>query len=228
MKILETVRAVIEEKSAGRNTPLRVAVNGIEGSGKTHFAENLTAYLARNRFTARHIPIDGFHHPRAVRYRQGRNSAAGYYKDAYDEAAFVHKVLRASQDDPPVITPAVHDLDTDRKLEIQPVRIPADTIIITDGAYLFKPVFRDCWDVKIFLKIDAATALRRGIRRDAAALGGDTAAAEMYRHRYHAAFERYVRECAPEASADIVIDNTDYDTPDIVTIRHEFKHLSDV
>jgi len=228
MKILETVRAVIEEKSAGRGTPLRVAVNGIEGSGKTTFAEHLTAYLARNRFTARHIPIDGFHNPRAVRYRQGRDSADGYYEDAYDETAFAQKVLHASRDDPPVITPAIHDLDTDRTLDVKPIRIATDTIIITDGAYLFKPVFRDGWDLKIYLRTDPATAMRRGVRRDAAALGGDIAAAELYRNRYHAAFERYVRECAPEASADIVIDNTDYDRPDIVTIRHEFKHLSDV
>ena len=29
-------------------------------------------------------PVDGFHHPAAVRYRQGRSSPRGFYEDSHD------------------------------------------------------------------------------------------------------------------------------------------------
>ncbi|HEX4394916.1 MAG TPA: hypothetical protein VH084_25745, partial [Mycobacterium sp.] len=63
--------------------PLRVAIDGITASGKTTLGNELTAAITERGPVIR-IPMDDFHHRRAHRYRQGKDSARGYYEDAYD------------------------------------------------------------------------------------------------------------------------------------------------
>jgi len=56
--------------------PIRVAIDGVDASGKTTLADELVAPLKRTgRFVIR-ASIDGFHHPATVRYRSGRLSVA--------------------------------------------------------------------------------------------------------------------------------------------------------
>jgi uridine kinase len=40
-----------------------------------------------------HLDSDGFHQSRDIRYRQGRESAHGYYEDAYDFSSLVRLTL---------------------------------------------------------------------------------------------------------------------------------------
>jgi uridine kinase len=101
-------------------------------------------------------------------------------------------------------------------VNIEPVCITDDTILITDGAYLFKPIYRDHWDLKIYLKTDFDTALDRGIKRDAELLGGYRSAIDKYKNRYHAASKIYNDENTPEIQADIIIDNTDFYKPVVI------------
>ena len=62
--------------------PLRVAIDGRTASGKTTLANEIaTALRARGRTVIR-TSVDGFHRPRAERYRQGRFSAEGYLDQA--------------------------------------------------------------------------------------------------------------------------------------------------
>ena len=72
--------------------PVRVAVDGITASGKTTFARAQKRQPSARGRSAAHLSMDGFHNPRAVRHRQGRDSADGYYLDAYDFAAFARLV----------------------------------------------------------------------------------------------------------------------------------------
>ncbi|WP_327341046.1 hypothetical protein OG384_37395 (plasmid) [Streptomyces sp. NBC_01324] len=57
--------------------PLRVAVDGITAAGKTTLARALVSAVAGRGRPALHLSMDGFHHPRAHRHRQGRDSAVG-------------------------------------------------------------------------------------------------------------------------------------------------------
>lgn len=206
--ILEQVIADLQQK---KNRPLRVAINGVEGTGKTVLAEKFTHYLQSQGKAAIHASIDGFHFNKAHRYRQGRDSAMGYYEDSYDELAFVENVLRASQSDEPYYIPATHDLETDEYITLPPVVIPSNAILVTDGAYLFKPNYREHWDLKIYLKTDFETAMQRGVERDAGHLGGIEAARAKFRARYHEASRIYIAKNHPEEIADIVIDNTNFE-----------------
>ncbi len=49
---------------------VRVAVDGVDGSGKTMFATELSATLRRRGRCVVLVSADGFHHVRAVRYRR--------------------------------------------------------------------------------------------------------------------------------------------------------------
>jgi uridine kinase len=194
----------------GTDRPVRVAVDGITGAGKTTFAEHLADTLRDQGRPVVRVTMDGFHHPRAVRYRQGRGSADGYYEDAYDFEA-VRRVLL----DP--LGPggdgryrtAVIDLAADVPVEEAPVAAPPGSVLVVDGSFLQKPALRDGWDLVVYLRASFEAAEERGARRDADLLGGLDAARSAFRTRYHAAQRRYLAECDPEAHADVVVDVED-------------------
>lgn len=194
-----------------KNKVLRIAINGIEGTGKTVFTEKLTKYLFDRGYNAIHISIDGFHNTQEIRYRQGIDSYMGYYEDAYNENEFIEKVLLSSQKVKPFITKRVHDIKMNTVVIEDPVEIPHDSIILTDGAYLFKESYKDHWDIKIYLKTDFQTAEKRGIKRDNELLGGEQKAKEKYESRYHRSSKYYIENNKPEEQADMIIDNTDFE-----------------
>lgn len=209
---------IVERVGAlGPLRPIRVAVDGITAAGKTTFAGRLAdALSARGRPVIR-VSMDGFHNPRALRYRQGRGSADGYYEDAYDFDA-VRRVLL----DP--LGPggdrryrtAVIDLAADEPAGGTSLVVERYAVLVVDGSFLQKPELRDGWDLVIYLRTSFEAAEERGARRDAELLGGVEAARTVFRSRYHAAQRRYLAECDPETTADIVIDVEDPAAPTIV------------
>ena len=126
-EIFELIKLRIEIIQSKKDKPTRIAINGVEGTGKTVFAEELTGYLNAVGKDAIQISIDGFHYNKEVRYRQGKNSAKGYYEDSYDEMAFVNKVLKATQTENPNYTTATHDLETDDYLNLESLQITYNT-----------------------------------------------------------------------------------------------------
>lgn len=196
--------------------PIRVAINGIEGTGKTEFTKKLTNFLNEIGKEAIHVTIDNFHNNREIRYKQGRNSAVGYYEDSYDELNFVEKVLKSSQKSCPEITTATHDLISDNYLSLNPIKISNDSILLTDGAYLFKPNYRNYWDLKIYLQTDFQTAMHRGVERDTVLFGSKDIAKEKFELRYHKASKMYMEKNPPEEFADIIINNTDFSNLEIL------------
>lgn len=214
--VFDLIKAKIIAIQQQKNKPIRVAINGIEGTGKTVFATKLTSYLYDSKLRAIHVTIDGYHNEKSVRYKQGRDAAKGYYEDAYNEIAFVEKVLKSSQTENPNYITAVHDLETDELLNLAPTSIELDSVLIVDGAYLFKKIYQHHWDLKIYLKTSFDIAMQRGIERDKIALGGYDATRAKYENRYHKASKIYVDEIQPENIADIVIDNSDFNNLIIV------------
>jgi uridine kinase len=196
--------------------PLRVAVEGITSSGKTTFASEVAeAVGAQGRPVAR-VSMDGYHHRRAHRHRQGRLSADGYYEDAYDLDRAARELLqplgpggtRRYRD-------RIIDLATDEPADSWAEAAP-DTVLVVDGSFLQRAELRDHWDEVIYLDVAFEVALARGVARDAAAFGGRDAATEAFTQRYHAAGHRYLDEVDPRRRATIVIDNNDLARPRLV------------
>lgn len=207
--VLTTVAETIAAYDVGH--PLRVGIDGVCGVGKTTFATDLAAVLRASGRAAYHLDSDGFHHPREVRYRQGRESARGYYEDAYDLDALAERVLRrlgpgGSRE----YATRVHDLVTDRSVPDEVAVAEPSSIVLFACTFIQRGALRDLWDVVVHLDADVHAATERGVARDAPALGGESAARAAYDARYMAACRIYLEEERPRERADIVID---YDDP---------------
>lgn len=70
-----------------------------------------------------------------------------------------------------------------------------------------------CWDLRIWLHVDAARSVARGTTRDADRLGSADEAERLHRERYLAAETVYVAERDPVSRADVVVDNADVERP---------------
>lgn len=191
--------------------PLRVAVDGITASGKTTVARELTAALVERGRAAAHLSMDGFHNPRAVRHRQGRDSADGYYADAYDFESFNRLVLEPlGPGGDRKYRERIIDLLSDTPIDEPPVLAPEDMVLVVDGSFLQRELV---WDEVVFVDTPFEVARDRGARRDAELLGGLVQAQRAFDQRYHAASRRYLAEVGPAARAGVVLGNEDVANP---------------
>jgi uridine kinase len=193
--------------------PLRVAIDGITASGKTTLGNELTdAVTERGRPVIR-LRMDDFHHRREHRYRQGKDSARGYYDDAYDFDTLNLRVLTPLGPDGDLLfNRRIIDLASDTPIDEPAELAPPDSILIADGSFMQRH-HRPSWDMVVFVKTSFDEALRRGINRDAEQFGGRDAAKQRYVDRYHAASRMYVDEIDPIQTADFIIDNDDPSSP---------------
>ena len=198
--------------------PLRVGIDGPCGSGKSTLARELVAAITARGRVAVHLDSDGFHNTRDARYRQGRASARGYYEDAYNFTALLHRVLvPLGPDGSRVYATKVHDMQTDEIAIDATATAPDDAIMIFDCTFLQRGALRDHWDKVIYLQVSRDVAVARGAARDAAMLGGIDNARQAYEDRYMAACDIYIREEHPAERANILIDHDDLGKPRIVS-----------
>ena len=196
--------------------PLRVGVDGVCGVGKTTFAAELAVAIAALGRPVVQVDSDGFHHVRVVRHRQGRDSARGYYEDAYDLDGLRDLVLVPLAAGPPYrCATRIHDLVTDERVRERAV-VPADAIVLFAATFLQRGSLRDHWDDVIYLDAAPRVAQARGVARDADALGGVESATAAYESRYTAACALYLAEQRPQERASILIDHNDPADPAIV------------
>ena len=194
----------------------RVAVTGVDGAGKTRLADELAGRLNAAGLAAIRVSLDGFHNPRSVRYARGRHSPEGYYRDSFDLVAFRTEVLAPlGPGGSRRYRSAVFDHRTDARLD-SPVEDALDpAVLIVDGVFLLRPELADDWDLSIFLDVPFDLAFERMALRDG--VPADSTAG-MYR-RYREGQRLHFAECRPKARADLLVDYSDFDRPEIVADR---------
>jgi len=195
---------------------LRVAIDGRTASGKTTLADELAAFIEANGRPVIRTSIDGFHRPKIERYARGRHSAEGYYLDARDLGAINTMLLGPlGPTGIRLYRTTSFDLDADKPIEQEPQLAPADAVLIVDGTFLQRPELSDGWDLTIFIATSESVAEQRGVGRDADRPGGEDAARELFAQRYRPAFDLYDRLCSPEQSADVIVNNDDFSSPEL-------------
>ncbi len=194
--------------------PLKVAIDGIDGAGKTTLGRELAQRVAASGRPAVRTSIDAFHRPRALRYARGPESPEGYYRDTFDYDAVERLLL-----DPlgPGGTRRVRLASFDREAD-QPVASPEtlvsdDTVLLLDGVFLQRPRLRRHWHFSIFVRVASETTLDRVVVRDADTLGPPEAVRHRYNVRYLPAQRLYAEEEDPAGRADAVVDNDDPAAP---------------
>ena len=207
------VEAIIERKKAHR--PLKVGIDGRCASGKSILADELAPLVRQRGLDVLRPSVDGFHHPREHRYRQGEYCAAGYYEDAFNYGAIEDYLLQPlSQHSFPVECRQVaHDVRTDMPISAPPVSVEAHSVLLFDGVFLFRTELNAYWDFRILLEIDAAISVSRAVERDA--IDPPDVVRRKYRERYEAAWQIYVAREHPASKADVIVDNRDFLQPQI-------------
>jgi uridine kinase len=204
-------REIARRRGAG---VLRVGIDGVDGAGKTTLAGALADALEAAGIAVIRASVDGFHHPRAVRYRLGRESPEGFFRDSYDYPA-----LRRSLLDP--LSPggslhyrtAVFDHRADRHVDAPEQQAPAGSVLIVDGIFLHRPELREYWDFSVFLAVRFEVSVPRGAQRGEGS--PDPLAPEN--RRYVEGQRLYLRACDPERHATLVVDYDDPAAPRVLS-----------
>jgi uridine kinase len=210
------VGVIVGRKIEGR--PLKVAIDGRRGAGKTVLADELAALIRARGFQVLRPSVDGFHQPRERRYRQGEYSAQGYYEDAFNCEAVVEGLLAPLSGDvfPVNCREVSPDLRANLPSDAPPVRAGAESILLFDGIFLFRRELNPWWDFRILVDVDSQTALSRALVRDVEAIGPVDAIRRKYEVRYEPAWGIYCDAEQPESKADVVVDNRDFARPGIL------------
>ena len=210
-KVLRQVAdAVLATAQADR--PALVAIDGVDGAGKTTFAEELALVLSAARPVIR-ASLDSFHQPRAARYRLGRSSPEGFFRESYDYSALKAALLDPLRSGGRPFRRAVFDVDADRPVDAVEEQAAPGSILVFDGVFLHRPELRDYWDFSVFLDVPWEKNHHLPKQPEWAVGLPDPSSAE---HRYAEGQRMYFRECDPRRAASMVIDNTNLAEPSIV------------
>ncbi len=199
-------------------SPQKIAIDGIDASGKTIFADRFADYLKKQSIRqVIRASIDGFHNPREVRLQKGEYSPEGYYYDSFNYKALKQFLLEPMMPDGNRrIHTHIFDFKSNSKIVKDRFLAEDDAILIFDGIFLMRSELVNYWDFKIFLKISFKTALRRALIRDKEYFDDENSLREKYEKRYFPGQELYVTGSHPEQITDVVIDNEDFDSPTII------------
>ena len=214
--LFEVVTKLIKKKKI--NTPLKIGIDGVSASGKTYLADfimnNLQDKTNRNIIRA---SLDGFHNSPDVRYKKGKNSIEGYCQDSFNYKGLTECLLDPlSIEGSRKYKKAIYDFKTESCVENGFCQAEDDSILIFEGVFLFRPEIVKYWDIKIFVRAGFDVILKRAIERDADRLRGKDKVKDKYEKRYIPGQLQYLESIHPEKLADIVIDNNDYNNPEIL------------
>lgn len=189
---------------------LRVGVDGVDGSGKTVFAAELSESLRAAGRRVAQVSLDDWHRERALRHARGRHSPEGFWLDSYD-----YDRIRAE-----VLTPLAaggsgryrargHDLASDEVLTGPLVGMPRGGVLVVEGLFLQRAELEGCLDLVVWLDVPFAETARRMAVRD----GTSPDPEDPSMRRYVEGQRRYFREREPWTRADLVVDNADVHAP---------------
>lgn len=192
---------------------LRVAINGVDGSGKTRLADELAPLLRAKGAAIIRASIDGFHNPRTIRYAKGKTSPQGFYHDSFNFEAFKNLLLKPlSQGGNLHYKTTAFDHVTDREINREFMQAEPSAILLVDGIFLFHDEVKDYFDLKIFLDVPFEISYTRMAARDGSS--PDPHAAEN--RRYFEGQKLYLVECEPQRQAHILINYANLEKPIIL------------
>ena len=210
----ELLESVAQDVLQHRRLPItRVAVDGVDGAGKTNFADELAVHLDRAGVVVIRAGADGFHRPAVERYAGGRRSPEGFFLDSYDYAALCSELLDPLSPDGSLrYRVAVFDVASDQSLDLPLSVADIGAVLVVDGIFLHRDELVDVWDFSVFLRASFEQATRRWRQRD----GVELQSASIAGDRYVEGQRLYLTTCDPERRASMVVDNNDLAAPFVV------------
>jgi uridine kinase len=209
---LVSIRAVADQVVAARlkvpsHRALLVGISGIDGSGKGFLTAQLEKRLLELKRSIVALSADDWHNLPTTRFSSD-NPAARFYEDA----------LRLDQ----MFEQFVIPLREQRAIEILADCADAKAtvyrknqfcfrgidIILLEGIFLFKPAYRDHFDMKVWIDCSFATALRRATARGQEGLSS-AETKRAFETIYFPAQRLHLERDKPREHADVIFDNED-------------------
>jgi len=202
---LKWLRAKIRPRS-GRTL---VGIDGVDGAGKTTFADELAGLLRESGIEVIRISLDDYLNPQSRRYAQGRTSAKGYFEDSYDYDRFNDEVLEPlAHDGCGRYRTAAYDLGKEAPV-VSPWKVaPDDVVVIIDGMFLHRDEFcgprsKKRWDLSVWLEVPFDESYKRLAARN----GSSPDPEDPGNARYYRGQLLYLDQCDPAHRADLVVEN---------------------
>ena len=187
-----------------------VGVDGVDGAGKTTFANELAELLKESGLEVIRISMDHYLNPQSKRYAQGRSSAKGYFEDSYDYERFSDEVLEPlGHGGSGRYRTAAYDLDSESEVK-SPWRVAPDhAVVIIDGMFIHRDELcsskkKKVWDLSVWLEVPFQESFHRLAGRDHK-LTADPE--DPGNARYYQGQLLYLQSCDPSHRADIVVEN---------------------
>ena len=191
---------------------LRVAIDGVDGAGKTTFADELAFILAESGRAVIRASVDGFHHSQNIRHRLGRGSPEGFYRDSYDYDALKTCLLEPlSPGGSGRYRTAVYDVEAETPVTVPEQVARAGSVLLFDGIFLHRSELLTVWDLSVWLEVPFSVSVPRGAGRGPGYGSPDPEAGSN--RRYVEGQKLYLSECRPQARATFVVDNSDLSAP---------------
>jgi uridine kinase len=199
-----------------RGHPIRVGIDGVDGVGKTTLANDLADRIRRRGVPVIRASIDGFHHPRCVRYRRGRTSPEGYFRDSFNYDALTASLLQPLGPGGSLCYQrAVFDYRADTEVDFATEQAPRRSVLLFDGVFLQCEQLRSYWDFTVFLDAPFEVTIPRCAHRDGSS--PDVNAPEN--RRYVEGQELYLQECSPRRGATVVVNLVHLASPEIIDVQ---------
>jgi Uridine kinase len=188
-----------------------LAVDGVDGSGKTFFAANLAAEIRDRPVFVIHV--DDFLNPSSARHAKGRSSPEGFWQDTYNHAALHDQLLAPlGPHGDGWYSWASYDSETDRVEQVEPRQAPSDALVVVEGMFLHRDELAPIWDASVFLDVPfTETAMRMAARN-----GSNPDSEHPTMLRYVGGQRLYFEAARPWERATFVVDNSDFASPEIV------------
>lgn len=204
------------------STPVVIAVDGIDGSGKSVFGERLRGALVDAGIHPLLFRIDDFRQKLDWQKPEKREHDR-YYDDYYGLESVAACVDAACLSSDAIEVPV---WDASAETSGPPKVWSAREIgaVIIEGVFTLRIPAVAASGFVVYLKVSEAEARRRILARDLARGRTEAEVIRRIEQRYFPAQRRYLAECAPLARADIVIDNEDFEHPRLA--RHDLARLA--
>lgn len=180
-----------------------IAVDGVDGSGKSTFADGLAAVVLSRPVIV--IRVDDFLNLRKVRHQRGRDSPEGFWLDTYDYESLCRDVLLPlRRGGSGCYRPVATDQRQDVRLSPPILQAPKNAVVIVEGMFLHRDELADCWDYSCFLDVPFTETARRMSVRD----GSHPDPEHESMRRYVGGQRLYFEAAQPWHRATRVVDNT--------------------
>ena len=193
--------------------PVRVAIDGVDGAGKTTLADELVKPIRRRGQPVIRASIDSFHNPQTVRYRMGRYSPEGYFRDSFNHDALIESLLvPLGAGGTRRYRRAVFDHAADSMVDAPLETADDSAVLLFDGIFVHRPELVSYWDFTIFLDVRFDVTVPRNALR----FGLSPSVVADDNRRYVEGQKLYLEECRPWSQATMVVDNNDFENPRIL------------